>query len=190
MTETTMNPFKPVEIWDEIVVKVREGEEEKPVDAKHYHVRYMVGESEDKRFVDSGRDSVEPVHGKTLFIAPSVHKVHGEPFHYDVSAVQRIALESNLDGRVRELNRAGQCQDHPLVEVAYQSAQVECCAMTKEDADKQTVPMQYLAGYVLGRKDGTVKIALAKTVLESGVEYYENIHIIPEAIVQSWTCLE
>jgi len=190
MAENSMNPFRPVEIWMDTMVKVKEGEDEKMVDAKHYHIRYLVGEGEDKRFVDEGGNDVGQMQEKALFIAPSIHKIPGETFHYNMSDVERVAGEDNLDGKVKRLMRAGQCQEHPLVEVSFQSSGVDCCAMTKEEADEQQVPVQYLSGYLLGRSNGMMKVAMTKTVLESGQEYYESVHIIPESIVKDWACLE
>ncbi len=190
MADKSMNPFNPVEIWMDTMVKVKEGEDEKMVDAKHYHVRYIVGESEDKRFVDEGGKDIGQMHEKTVFTAPSIHKIPGETFHYNVSDVQRVTGENNLDGKVKRLTRAGQCHEHPLVEVSFQSSGIDCCAMTMEEADEQQVPVQYLSGYLLGRSNGLMKVAMTKTVLESGQEYYESVHIIPEAIVKDWMCLE
>ena len=89
----------------------------------------------------------------------------------------------------KELDRVDKCGEHELVEVAFESSGVECCAMSKEDADKYEVPLKYLAGYLLGKSNGYVKIALAKTVLESGSAFYDHIHIIPEPVVSEITCL-
>ncbi len=183
------NPFSPIEFWDDTVVKMKDGDREKIVDAKHYHVRYIVGESEDRRFVDSGGTEISVVNGRTLYTAPAIHRVPGQEFHYDVSAIREISLERDDDGNIRRLVREGQCQEHPLIEVSFQSPGVECCAMTKEEADRQQVPVQYMSGYLLGRSNGLFKIALIKTVLTSGETFYENIHIIPENIVKDWSCL-
>ncbi|TFG07383.1 hypothetical protein EU538_08880 [Candidatus Thorarchaeota archaeon] len=190
MGDTTTNPFTPTEIWNDTRVTVREGDEEKQVDAKHYHVRYMVGESEDKRFVDSGENDVASLSDKTLYLVPSIHRIMDEPFHYDVSAVHQISGKDNIEGKVRHLKRNGQCDDHEMIEVTFQSPGVECCAMSKDEADKQRVPLKYLAGYLLGKSDGFLKVALSKTELDSGGAYYESIHIIPEAVVKEWSCLE
>ena len=62
--------------------------------------------------------------------------------------------------------------------------------MSKEQADKMQVPLEYVAGYLLGKKDGLLKLALSKTVMDSGVEYYDNIHIIPESAIKQMACLE
>jgi len=43
---------------------------------------------------------------------------------------------------------------------------------------------------LLGKTKGLLKVALSKTVLDDGNEYYDNIHIIPEATVKQWECLE
>jgi len=82
------------------------------------------------------------------------------------------------------------CGDHELVEVVFDSPGVECCAMTKDEADKQSVPLQYLSGYLLGKNNDMIKIALAKTVLETGSSYFEHIHVIPESSVKELRCLE
>lgn len=190
MVDMEKNPFTPMEIWEDTRVALREDDEEKKVDAKHYHVRYMVGESEDKRFVDSGQDDVSSLSDKSVYMVPSIHRIMDEPFHYNVSAVHQVSGKGNIESNIRHLKRAGQCENHEMVEVAFQSAGVECCAMSKEEADKHRAPMKYLAGYLLGRKDGLLKIALSKTEIDSGDTYYESIHIIPEAVVKEWSCLE
>ncbi len=182
------NPFTPIEFWNDTVVKVRDGDKEKMVDAKHYHVRYLVGESEDRRFVDSGKD-LSVMNGRTLYTAPSIHRVPGQEFHYDISAIRELSFDDNDEGSFRKLIRAGQCAEHPIIEVSFQSPGVECCAMSREEADKQQVPVQYMSGYLLGKSNGLFKIALVKTILSSGEQLYENIHIIPEILIQDWSCL-
>jgi hypothetical protein len=62
--------------------------------------------------------------------------------------------------------------------------------MTKEEADKKQVPLQYVSGYLLGKNNGLLKVALSRTVVEGGHEFFENIHIIPEATVKQMACLE
>jgi hypothetical protein len=189
MSEAAKNPFSAIEMWDDTMVTVNEGDEKKKVDAKHYSIRYLVGESEDKRFVDGG-DDVAELTEKTLFLAPSVHHVIGDPFHYDRSRVESISGKTRIEERTKELNRQPACDEHKTVEVTFESPGVECCAMSKEQADKMRVPLQYLAGYILGKSEGLIKIALSKTVLEDETEYYDNIHIIPESAVKQMSCLE
>ncbi|RDE17727.1 MAG: hypothetical protein C4K49_01450 [Candidatus Thorarchaeota archaeon] len=189
MQKVLKNPFVPAEIWDEEEVTVNEGDEEKKVDAKRYYVRYIVGESDETKFVDGGKDEAESVHEKTIYAAPSIHKLAGEPFHYDKNSVMTISGDGDPDD-IKRLNRVDACSDHEKVEVAFESSGVECCAMSKEDADKKKIPVQYLAGYILGRSDGVFKVALSKTVLDDGTSYYENIHMIPEDVIRSWSCIE
>ncbi len=188
MIEIPENPFKPLELWDESMVTVKDGDDRKQVDAKHYHVMYLVGEGLDKKFVHSG-EGIESYNEKTLYIAPSVHKISEEPFHYDGNVVRQLSGKENTE-QTKDLKRLDFCEDHELVEVAFESPGVECCAMTKEQADKQKVPLQYLAGYLLGKADGIVKVALSKTELESGGAYYESIHVIPESAIKTIQCLE
>ena len=190
MIEASKNPFSAMEMWDDTMVTVKDGEEKKKVDAKHYRIRYLVGESEDKRFVDGGSDDIAELSEKTIFLAPSVHRLSGDPFHYDHSRVESISGNTRITERTKQLNRHPACEDHETVEVIFESPGVECCAMSKEQAEKMRVPLQYVAGYMLGKDDGMLKIALSKTVADEGTEYYDNIHIIPESTVKQLSCLE
>lgn len=190
MIEASKNPFSPVEMWDDTMVTVNEGEEKKRVDAKHYRIRYLVGESEDKRFVDGGSDDIAELSEKTLFLSPTVHRLAGDPFHYDHSRVESISGETRISERTKELNRHAACEDHKTIEIIFESPGVECCAMSKEQADKMRVPLQYMAGYMLGKSEGMLKLALSKTVVDDDTEYYDNIHIIPESTVKQMSCLE
>ncbi|MFX1484972.1 MAG: hypothetical protein ACFFCP_17480 [Promethearchaeota archaeon] len=191
MMEVSKNPFSAMEIWDDEMVNVTEGKEKKKVDAKLYRIRYLVGESEDKSFVDSGSDDVTELSEKTLFLSQSVHKLIGDPFHYDHARVESISGKTRITERTRQLNRLPACDEHKMVEVVFDSPGVECCAMSKEQADKMSVPLQYIAGYLLGKNDGMIKLALSKTVIdEENKEYYDNIHIIPESAVKEMSCLE
>ena len=47
-----------------------------------------------------------------------------------------------------------------------------------------------MAGYMLGKSEGMLKLALSKTVVDDDTEYYDNIHIIPESTVKQMSCLE
>ncbi|TXT54792.1 MAG: hypothetical protein BAJATHORv1_50043 [Candidatus Thorarchaeota archaeon] len=190
MSELENNPFEPIELWDNTMITVKEGDSKKLVDAKHYHIRYVVGESTDKKFVDDGSNKVESMEDKTVYLVSSIHKQRGDPFHYDASAVHSISGKDRIDGRTKHLSRLDFCDGHEIVEVSYESPGVECCPMTKEEAIEKHIPIQYLAGYYLGRKDGLVKIALAKTEIESGDTIFENIHIIPDAVIREMSCLE
>ncbi|MHA1907497.1 MAG: hypothetical protein ACW98Y_09410 [Candidatus Thorarchaeota archaeon] len=186
--EIPTNPFAPMKMWSNTVVTVKDGDSKKNVDAKNYHIRYVVGEGTAKRFVDHG-SGMHEVSDKTIYFTPSVHKMMEEPFHYDGSKVESIVGERQTEN-TKNLARKDFCDDHEIVEVSFMSPGVECCAMTKEEADKHGVPLQFQAGYLLGRSDGMLKLALTKTELDSGSSYYENIHVIPEAVVQSIQCLE
>ena len=190
MSEVAKNPFTPLEIWDNTMVTMKEGDERKKVDAKHYRIRYLVGESEDKRFVDGGSEDIAALSEKTLFLIPSIHRLTGDPFHYDHGRVETVSGTDRISERTKELQRHAACEDHKTIEVIFESPGVECCAMTKEEADKKQVPLQYLAGYLLGKNDGLLKIATSKTVVDDGHEYFENIHIIPEATIKQMACLE
>ncbi len=190
MTEAASNPFSAMEMWDDTMVTVNEGEEKKRVDAKTYRIRYLVGESEDKRYVDSGGNEVAELSEKTLFLAPSVHRLTGDPFHYDHARVESISGKTRISERTKELSRHPACEDHQIIEVIFESPGVECCAMSKEQADKMRVPLQYVAGYMLGKSEGMMKLALSKTVVNDGTEYYDNIHIIPESAIKQMSCLE
>jgi len=189
MKNVPINPFVPIEAWDDTTVTVKEGDDDKKVDAKRYYVRYVVGESDDRRFVDSGNDVPDQVDEKTIYMAPSIHKVAGEPFHYDRDRVLAMTGQDKLDSSKR-LVRSNACSEHEKIEVVFESPGVECCAMSKEEADQQVVHTQYLAGYLLGRSEGLFKVAQSKTVLDDGTVYYDNIHIIPEEIVKNWSCVD
>ena len=189
MSEGKHNPFAPIEQWVDIMVSVKEEEERKQVDAKHYHVRYLVGESDDRSFVDGGTDTPDTVSDKTMYTTSSIHKMMGDPFHFDRRSVVSISGKENIDN-TKKLSRVDQCNGHEIIEVAFESPGVECCSMTKEEADKYQVPLKYLSGYLLGKSDGLVKVALTKTVLESGKEFYESIHVIPESSIKQMYCLD
>ncbi|MGY5877066.1 MAG: hypothetical protein RTU30_15045 [Candidatus Thorarchaeota archaeon] len=187
MEEMPANPFAPVEMWTETSVKVRDDDDkEKMVDAKHYHVRYMVGESRDMRFVDAGTDDVDSLEQRAMYVVGSIHRMKGAAFHYDAGHVEKII---GPNGSSRDLKRIDTCEDHEMIEITYESPGVECCAMSKEEADTHGVPLQYMAGYLLGKSDDLYKIAQAKTVLESGKTVYEGIHIIPKAVIKRMDCL-
>jgi len=188
MSKIPENPYQPLEMWADTKVVVEEDDEKKKVDAKHYHVRYIVGEGSDKQFVYDG-EGIEAVEDETLVLSPTIHKLPEESFHYDGSGLHRIFVQDDKDN-TKKLSRVEFCGDHELVEVVFDSPGVECCAMTKDEADKQSVPLQYLSGYLLGKNNDMVKIALAKTVLETGSSYYEHIHVIPESSVKDLRCLE
>ena len=190
MSEAVKNPYVPIELWEDTVVSVKEGDETKRVDAKHYKIRYMVGESEDKTFVDGGNDSVETMSSKTMHLVPAIHRLDGEPFHYDRAVVESVTGDRTLDESAKKLIRHAACEEHKMVEVIFESPGVQCCAMTKEQADGQKVPLQYISGYLLGRSDGLLKVALSRTVTDSDYEYYDHIHVIPESAIKQWGCLE
>lgn len=190
MIEISKNPFTPVEMWEDTMVTVDENEEKKKVDAKRYKIRYLVGESNDKRFVDGGDENILEFSEKTLHLSPAVHRLTGNPFHYDVSRVESVTGNKALAERTRQLTRHAACEEHRTVEIIFESPGVECCAMSKEQADKMRVPLQYIAGYLLGKTEGLLKVALSKTMLDSGIEYYDNIHIIPESAIKQMACLE
>ena len=189
MKNVPTNPFVPIEAWDDTRVTVKDGDDDKQVDAKRYYVHYVVGESDDRRFVDSGNDEPDHVDEKTVYMAPSIHKLAGEPFHYDKERVLAVTGDDRLDNSKR-LVRSNACSEHEKIEVVFESPGVECCAMSKEDADQQRVPIQYLAGYLLGRSEGLFKVAQSKIVLDDGTVYYDNIHVIPEEIVNNWSCID
>ena len=190
MSKVAINPFTPIEMWDDTMVTMNEGDEKKTVDAKHYRIRYLVGESEDKRFMDGGSEEITESSEKTLFLTSSVHRLTGDPFHYDHARVETVSGKDRIGDRTKELQRHAACDEHKTIEVIFESPGVECCAMTKEEADKKQVPLQYMAGYLLGKNDGLLKVALSKTVVEGGQEYYENVHIIPESTIKQMACLE
>jgi hypothetical protein len=190
MSEIAKNPFTPVEMWENTMVTIKEGDEKKKVDAKLYKIRYLVGESDDKRFIDSGNDDVAEVTEKTEFFAPAIHRLTGDPFHYDTSRVEIMSGNDRIEEQTKQLTRLPACEEHKTIEVIFESPGVECCSMTMEEADEKQVPLQYMAGYLLGKSNGLLKVALSRTVLDEGNEYYDNIHIIPESSVKQWECLE
>ena len=191
MIETEPNPFSPIEIWEEMRVRVNESDdEENMVNARHYHVRFVVGESRGRRYVDGGHSGITHVSDLSPFLAPSIHRVPSEVFHYDLNEVESVVGEERIEEKAKVLKRAGQCDEHEIIEIAFQGPAVECCALTRDEANKRHKPVKYVAGYVLGRNNGLVKVALAKTVLESGHIYYEHIHIVPETAISNWSCLK
>lgn len=190
MIDVAKNPFTALEMWENTMVTVKEGDEKKKVDAKHYRVRYLVGESEDKRYIDGGEDVAKSASAKTLHVVPSIHKLSGDPFHYDMGAVESVSGNGSQVDNSRQLIRHAACEQHNTIEVIFESPGVQCCAMSKEEADMQQVPLQYISGYLLGRANGLLKVALSRTATESGLEYYDNIHVIPESTIKQWACLE
>jgi hypothetical protein len=190
MMEVAKNPFSAMEMWDDTMVTVNEGDEKKRVDAKRYKIRYLVGESEDKSFVDSGSDDVTEITDKTIYLAPTVHRLTGDPFHYDHSRVESISGKTRISEKTKHLERQPACEEHKMMEVIFESPGVECCAMSMEEADKMRIPLQYMAGYILGKSDGMVKLALSKTIVDNGTVYYDDIHIIPDSAIKQTSCLE
>ena len=187
----TKNPFQPMIFSEDIMVTVKEDGEDKKVDAKRYWVRYKVGESSDIRYVDGGDDEIASMEDRTIFMVPSIHRLYGDPFHYDASTTERISGSDRIENDTKFLSRHDACESHDMVEIIYESPGVECCAMTKQQADEQQIPLQYMSGYLLGKKNGLMKVALSKTVVdETKLTYYDNIHIIPESTVKEWKCLE
>ncbi len=186
------NPFTAMIMsQDTVVTKNDNGGEKKKMDAKRHYIRYMVGESQDKRYIDGGKDTTEAVEDRTIFLVPSIHRLQGDPFHFDASMVERVAGKHQLEGATRLLSRHPACESHEIIEVTYESPGVECCSMTKEEAEDAQVPLQFVAGYYLGKKNGLLKVALSKTTIEdSGETYYDNIRVIPEAVVKEMACLE
>ncbi len=189
MTEVQSNPFVPVEVWHNTEFTLREDGDNRDVEAKHYHVRFVVGESHERRFVDRGRAALEEVHGSVLCVAPSIHLVPGEAHHYDHTQIENIVGNEGLT-RTRSLKRAGQCDQPQMIEVAYVSPFVECCSLSEDQARQSEIPVKYVAGYLIDRSDGVIRVALHRSVLESGEVYYDNIHIIPESAVLNWSCLD
>lgn len=182
------NPYTPIIISSDTRVEKKEEEEKKIVSGKSHSVRYLVGSSSEERYVDGGSDDIAMVEDKSLHVVSSIHKMEEGTFHFNASRVHTFCSDENGETS-QNLTRVDTCADHEIVEVAYQSPGVECCAMSKEEADKYDVPIQYLAGYLLGKSNGKVKIALTKNVLETGETYYDSIYIIPEPIIQTIDCL-
>jgi len=173
------NPFTAMIMSQDTMVTMKNGGEKKQMDAKRHYIRYMVGESMEKKFVDGGKDSIESIEDKTIFLVPSIHRMHGDPFHFDAAAVERVAGKHQLEGATKLLKRHPACESHEIIEVTYESPGVECCSMTKEEAEEAQVPLQYIAGYYLGKKNGLLKVALSKTTIEeSGKTYFDNIRVI------------
>ncbi len=188
MQEIPANKFKVIEMWKDTMVTIKDGDEKKRIDAVRYQIGYKVGEGRATRFVDHG-NGMHEITERTFYFAPSIHKMMEEPFHYDGSSVEQIIGEAQTEN-TKELGRVDFCGDHELVEISFESPGVECCAMTKEEADKHGVPLQFLSGYLLGKSDNMLKVALTKTVVDNGVVYYENIHVVPESSVKTLQCLE
>ncbi len=185
------NPFQPLIFSEDIMVTVKVDDENKKTDAKRYWVRYKVGESSDIRYVDGGADDIASEEDKTMFMVPAIHRMSDDPFHYDASLTERISGTDRIESDTTFLNRQPACESHDMIEVIYESPGVECCAMTKEEADKQHIPLKYMSGYLLGKSDGLFKLALSKTVVEeTDHTYYDNIHIIPETSIKEYNCLE
>ncbi|MHA1959765.1 MAG: hypothetical protein ACW99U_06020 [Candidatus Thorarchaeota archaeon] len=190
MSEMPVNPFEAIEMVTKTKVEKKndDSEEKDVVDAKRYHVRYLVGVSTDESFVDQGEEGVASVENKTMRVVSTIHRMKDSAFHFNHSRVEAVHGNDDIDESVH-LERVDACGEHERVEVAYESSGVECCAMSKEEAEKFEVPVQYMAGYLLGKDGGYVKIAQAKTVIDDGDTYYDNIHIIPEPVVKAIACL-
>ncbi|UCE10651.1 MAG: hypothetical protein JSW61_01605 [Candidatus Thorarchaeota archaeon] len=191
MSEMPSNPFEPIEMVSETKVERKKdnGSEEKDiVNAKRYYVRYLVGVSTNESFVDHGEDEVATVEDKIMLVVPAIHRMKDSAFHFNHSRVETVNGKDHFDGSVH-LGRVDACGEHERVEVAFESPGVECCAMSKEEAEKFEVPVQYMAGYLLGKDGGYIKVAQVKTIMDGGDIYYDNIHIIPEPVVRIINCL-
>ncbi|MHA1768733.1 MAG: hypothetical protein ACTSV3_02660 [Candidatus Thorarchaeota archaeon] len=190
MIDVAKNPFVPLETWENTRVTLKEGDETREVDAKQYRIRYLVGESDDRRFIDTGEDRIGAASQTTLHLVNSIHKLSGDPFHYNMGAVESITGNAMTTENTKKLVRHAACSDHSTIEVIFESPGIQCCAMTKEEANRKEAPLQYISGYLLGKSNNLLKIALSKTVTDSGLEYYDHVHVIPEPAIKQWACLE
>ncbi len=138
MKDNSANPFVPIELWANTSVSIKddEADEFKNAEAKHYHVRYLVGESSDKTYVDSGDDNVEALNDTTMYVLPSIHRFKGETFHYAANEVHRIQGENQIKKGTKQLNRVDKWAEHEMVEVTFMSPSVECCSMSKPISSK------------------------------------------------------
>ena len=121
MMEVAKNPFTPIEMWEDTMVTVKEDDEKKKVDAKHFKIRYLVGESDDKRFVDGGDENVAELSEKTLYLSPAIHRLTGDPFHYDESRVETVSGNKKISERTKHLIRHEVCDEHKTIEVIFES---------------------------------------------------------------------
>ncbi len=176
------NPFDAVEYeLDRLKFK----KDDKEIEARHFHVRYVVGENEFKHYVGKG-NNLETHTGKTLLGVHIIHKVGEAPFHWDDAVAERLAgTKEPRKENVTFLKRESFNEEHPIIEVAFETP--ESCGdfVTNNEAKDLKAGLVYWSGYHVDTSGGFVRLALAKTVDDEGNTYFDGVHVIPESIIRS-----
>lgn len=176
------NPFDAVEYE---LNRLKFKKDDKEIEARHFHVRYVVGETEFKHYVGKG-DALEPQTGKTLLGVHIIHKIGDAPFHWDDAVAERLVNsdEANKE-KVTYLKKTSFSEEHPIIEIAFENP--ESCGgfITKDEVKDLKAGLVYWAGYHVDTSGGFIRLALAKTVDDDGNIYFDGIHVIPESIIRS-----
>ncbi len=177
-----VNPFDAVEYeLDRLKFK----KDDKEIEARHFHVRYVVGENEFKHYVGKG-DALEAHTGKTLLGVHIIHKVGEGPFHWDDAVAERlVGTKESRKEKVTFLKRTSFNEEHPIIEVAFETPESCSDFMTKDEAKDLKAGLVYWAGYHVATSGGFVRLALAKSVDNDGNIYFDGVHVIPESIIRS-----
>ncbi|MFQ5820814.1 MAG: hypothetical protein ACE5I5_12555 [Candidatus Heimdallarchaeota archaeon] len=182
MNSIVDNPFDAVEYE---LNRIKFKKDDKEIEARHFHIRYVVGETEYKHYVGKG-DTLEPRTGKTLLGVHIIHKIGDAPFHWDDAVAERLVNsdKANKD-RITYLKKTSFNEEHPIVEIAFENP--ESCGgfITKDEVKDLKAGLVYWAGYHVDTSGGFIRLALAKTVDDEGNVYFDGIHVIPESIIRS-----
>ena len=159
--------------------------DDKEIETRHYHVRYVVGETEFKHYVGKG-ETLETHAGKTLLGVHIIHKIGDDPFHWDDAVAERlVGTEEERKDKVIFLKRENFSDDYPIIEVAFETPENCTGFVTKDEVKEYKAGLIYWTGYHVDTSGGFVRLALAKSVDEDGNVYFDGIHVIPESIIQS-----
>lgn len=182
MNSIAKNPFEAVE-YELDPIKLKRDDNE--IEVRHFHVRYVVGESEFKHYVGKG-DSTEAHTGKTLLGVHIIHKVGDHPFHWDDAAVEKlVSTEKERQEKVTFLKSTNFSEDHPIIQVAFETPESIHGHLTKDETKTLKAGLVFWAGYHVDTSGGFIRLALAKTVDPDGTVIFDGIHVIPESIIRA-----
>jgi hypothetical protein len=181
LNSVSINPFEAVEYeLDQVKFKL----DDKEIKGRHFHVRFVVGETQFKHYIGKG-DSLGEHKGATLLGVHVIHKVGDKPFHWDDKAVEHCISVDECGDKATFLKQVDFNSEHDIIEVAFETP--ESFGLTAKDEIKELKGgVIYWAGYHVNTSGGFVRLALSKTVDQNGnVLFYDGIHVIPESIIRS-----
>ncbi len=177
----TENPFEAIEYELEPIKLKRD---DKEIEVRHFHVRYVVGETDFKHYVGKG-DTTKAHTGKTLLGVHIIHKVGDNPFHYDDTAVEKLVSTDKDREKISFLKSTSFHNENHIIQVALETPESIHGHLTKDEAKNLKAGLVYWAGYHIDTSGGFVRLALAKTVDPEGNIIFDKIHVIPESIIRA-----